>query len=378
MSLPSKCEYLIIGGGIHGLSTAWHLCKKLSSKGQLKEDSVVVIEKTQVGEGATSVACGIVRNNYYQPAMRRLMAHSVDVWNSNAEVLQFRPVGYMQINSQLMHEGMAEVYSQQKEIGYDSTFIEGAADCDKYMKDLLPDWQAQGITSVLHEKNSGYGPNRGANLGFKKLAETAGAKILEGVQATNLVTANGSGAVSAVETNQGTIECTQLVVAAGPWVRTFWEMLDLPKSVKIKQPDGTFTDEIPMWSYMALEEGELDVDPHSYRTSKGTEYPVIHVDTESTLVSNKTGDVIQFKTNAFDKKGNTLKGIPIEYSFTGKSFDKSNTASGLILQDGRFVGDVPGKYILTASFGNASKSNTSQASALQSLNLLHPSTLYPT
>ena len=77
-------------------------------------------------------------------------------------------------------------------------------------------------------------------------------------------------------------------------------MLDLPNSVKIKQPDGTFTDEIPMWSYMALEEGELDVDPHSYRTAKGTEYPVIHVDTESTLVSNKTGDVIhEMKCGAF-------------------------------------------------------------------------------
>ena len=33
MSLPTKCEYLIIGAGIHGLSTAWHLCKKLSKKG---------------------------------------------------------------------------------------------------------------------------------------------------------------------------------------------------------------------------------------------------------------------------------------------------------------------------------------------------------
>ena len=33
MSLPSNCEYLIIGAGIHGLSTAWHLCKKLSKKG---------------------------------------------------------------------------------------------------------------------------------------------------------------------------------------------------------------------------------------------------------------------------------------------------------------------------------------------------------
>jgi glycine/D-amino acid oxidase-like deaminating enzyme len=252
MSLPSNCEYLIIGAGIHGLSTAWHLCKKLSKKGQLKENSVVVLEKTKVGEGATSVACGIVRNNYYQPAMRNLMAHSVNVWNENADALTFRKVGYMQINSQLMHEGMSEVYHQQKEIGYESDFIEGAADCDKYMKEMFPDWQAQGITSVLHEKNSGYGANIGANLGFKKLAESAGAKILEGVEVTNLISSNGSGAVTAVETNQGKVECTQLVVAAGPWVRKFWEILELPNSVQIKQPDGSFTDDIPMWSYMAL------------------------------------------------------------------------------------------------------------------------------
>ena len=63
-----------------------------------------------------------------------------------------------------------------KEIGYDLTFYRGKKD-DKYMKDLLPDWQAQGITSVLHEKNSGYGPNRGANL-FQKLV-TVGAKFLK-------------------------------------------------------------------------------------------------------------------------------------------------------------------------------------------------------
>ena len=89
MSLPTKCDYLIIGAGIHGLSTAWHLCKKLSSKGQLKENSVVVLEKSKVANGASGVACGIVRNNYYQPAMRRLMAHSVNVWNENAEALTY-------------------------------------------------------------------------------------------------------------------------------------------------------------------------------------------------------------------------------------------------------------------------------------------------
>ena len=82
------------------------------------------------------------------------------------------------------------------------------------------------------------------------------------------------------------------MVAAGPWVRNFWEMLDLPKTIKIKKPDGSFTDDLKMWSYMALEEGELDVDPYSYKTAKGTEYPVIHVDTEATLISDKNGHVI--------------------------------------------------------------------------------------
>ena len=70
----------------------------------------------------------------------------------------------------------------------------------------------------------------------------------------------------------------------------------------------------------------------------------------------RTGDVINLKADAFDKRGNLISDIKLKYSFTGKSFDKSNSASGLILQDGRFVGDVPGKYILTASFGNTSKS----------------------
>ena len=31
MSIPSKVEYAIIGAGIHGLSTAWHLAKKLKA-----------------------------------------------------------------------------------------------------------------------------------------------------------------------------------------------------------------------------------------------------------------------------------------------------------------------------------------------------------
>ena len=291
MSLPSKCEYLIIGAGIHGLSTAWHLCKKLSSKGQLKENSVVVIEKTKVANGASGVACGIVRNNYYQPAMRSLMAHSVDVWNENAEALTYKPVGYMQINSQLMHEGMSEVYHQQKEIGFDSEFIEGASDCEKYMKDMLPDWQAQGITSVLHEKKGGYAFNKDSIKALESKANINGVNVHKGVKVTGFKRGSNSNAVTGVVTDQGTIDCDQVVVGAGPWVRDFWNMLELPKTAEIKAKDGK-SHEVEMWKYWFLQEGILGVDADYLRTNEGKQPPVIHVDTDAPLHSDATGKLL--------------------------------------------------------------------------------------
>ena len=85
--------------------------------------------------------------------------------------------------------------------------------------------------------------------------------------------------------------------------------------------------------------------------------PIVNIDLSLQKPERvRTGDVISLKANAFDKKGNLVNDVKLEYSFTGKSFDKSNSASGLMIQDGRFVGDVAGKYILTASFGKISKS----------------------
>ena len=84
--------------------------------------------------------------------------------------------------------------------------------------------------------------------------------------------------------------------------------------------------------------------------------PVSILDLSSKVSNVKTGDVVNFKVKSFDKRGNELNNIPIQFSFTGKSFDKSDSASGLILEDGRFVGDVPGKYIISARVGNVTTS----------------------
>lgn len=85
MSFPKNYKYVIIGTGIHGLSTAWHLAKELKSKKSGSGKDILVVDKSAIGAGASGIACGVVRNNYFQPAMRELMAHSVAIWEEDAE-----------------------------------------------------------------------------------------------------------------------------------------------------------------------------------------------------------------------------------------------------------------------------------------------------
>ena len=156
MSLPSQAEYVIVGAGIHGLSTAWRLAERLTASGESVEGRIVIVDKAdRIAAGATGIACGVVRNNYFQPAMRKLMAHSVSVWESDPEAFSYHANGYMQISCEKMREDVKQIHAEQKAIGYESVFIEGEEESREYMLNLFDDWQAQGITSVLHEKLQG-------------------------------------------------------------------------------------------------------------------------------------------------------------------------------------------------------------------------------
>ena len=183
MSIPRHSAYVIIGAGIHGLSTAYHLAMELKLRGYGSGADILVVDKSGISAGATGIACGVVRNNYYQPAMRELMAHSVSVWESDPETYSYHPVGYMQISSESMHKDIVSIHEQQKSIGYLSTLIEGEKDCTIYMKAIFHDWQAQNITSVLHEVPGGYANNTIAMLGLAAKAEAEGVRIISGVEA---------------------------------------------------------------------------------------------------------------------------------------------------------------------------------------------------
>lgn len=293
MTLPASSKYVIIGAGIHGLSSAFHLAQKLRASGRGSGQDIVVIDKTGIAAGASGIACGVIRNNYYQPAMRELMAHSVGVWESDPEAYSFHPVGYMQISPEPMREQVAEIAAQQRDIGYESVFIEGARASDDYMKGLFHDWQAEGITSVLHEKKGGYANNRPSMLGLAKKAEAQGVTILSGVTVTGFRADSGSGdTIAAVATDQGEIACDYVVVAVGPWVRHLWQMLGLPPAIEVKGSDGTVHRDVGMWIYWSLQEGTLGVDPSLQQTNDGAMPPVIHVDSDAPLRSCIDGSVI--------------------------------------------------------------------------------------
>ncbi len=295
MAFPTQSKYVIVGAGIHGLSTAYHLALGLKAKGKGSGKDIIILDKSGICAGATGIACGVIRNNYFQPAMRELMAHSVKVWESDPEAYSYHPVGYMQISSESMHEDVASIHKSQQAINYQSTFIEGEKDCIKYMQGLFSDWQAQGITSVLHEIPGGYANNTKAMYGLADKIEAEGIRIMSGVTVTGFKQ-DAQGSITSVETDKGDIATDYVVIGSGPWAKQFWDMLEMPKTISIKNPDtGEMTNDVPMWVYWSLQEGTLGVDPKLQITNDGKMPPVIHVDTDAPLYSDTDGSLITDK-----------------------------------------------------------------------------------
>jgi methylglutamate dehydrogenase subunit A len=261
-------KHLVIGAGVHGLSTAWHLAED--------GEEVLVVDKAGIAAGASGIACGVIRNNYVQPAMSELIAACVEIWESDPEAFHYHGSGYLALGDGAQEEDLTAVAERHERIGYESEVILGEADVAAHMRGLFPDWRAPGLTVCLHEHRGGFAFNRDSMLGLAAKARAAGAEIAEGVEVTGFEL-DGSGAVTRVETSTGPIAVEQVVVAVGPWVPRLWELLGLPRRLEVAG------EEREMWTYWYLQEGEVDVDPGLFVTADGSVPPILHVDSHAPL-----------------------------------------------------------------------------------------------
>jgi glycine/D-amino acid oxidase-like deaminating enzyme len=265
---------LVVGAGVHGLSTAWHIAQK--------GERVLVVDKDRVAAGASGIACGVVRNNYFQPAMSELMAACVEIWESDPGAFHYHGSGYIALGPAAQEPDLVEVFERHQRIGYDSELVTGEAAVAEHMRELYPDWRAQGLTVCLHEHRGGFAFNRESMLGLAEKARAAGAEIVEGVEVTGFER-DGAGAVTVVHTSAGDVAVEQVVIAVGPWIPQLWAMLGLPPSLDVHQPDGGVARDRPMWTYWYLQEGEAAFDPGEFVTADGSPSPVLHVDSDAPL-----------------------------------------------------------------------------------------------
>ncbi len=324
--LPSSAQVVVVGAGVHGLSTALHLAELRGSG-----DGIVVLDKQRVGAGASGISGGIVRNFYLSAAMNEIVRRSVEIFELDPSLFGFRQVGYVAVVPEAQAEELERIAEQHTEVGYASTLVQGADPVRAHMESIFPDWRAHGSIALLHEKRSGWADPTATLAALEGMTRASGVDIVEGVAVVGFERAGNS--VSAVETNAGRIDCDVVALAPGPWARDFVELLEL-------------ADELP-FHYWQVREGEY---VHA-GAALDARSPVVHLDADEPVAGLPDSWGIYFRPGL--GRGAAIGALPLpldaeceldpygpshpELGLTTREFDESLT-NAMSWALGRFEG----------------------------------------
>ena len=274
--------HLIVGGGVNGLSVAARLAERLGGEGRVE-----VLEKGRIGGGASGIAGGIVRNYYRSPAITELIRRSVELFEAEPEAYGFRQVGYVAAVPERQADDLVAIHRHHEAAGYESELVTGPERCREYLTFTWPDWEAP-VAAVLHERRAGWADAMQTVRRLAERARVAGAVVSEGVEVTG-IERDGDRVVAAL-TSRGRVACERLILAPGPWVDEAWRMLGLEPRLEVAAGDGTETR--PLTSYLKAQEGEFQISGVGLAGRAGSEPPVVHLDQEGPLRSDRDGRVL--------------------------------------------------------------------------------------
>ncbi len=211
MDLPTHARIVVIGGGVIGCSVAYHLAHMGCS-------DVVLLERDRLTSGTTWHAAGlIVTFGSTSETSTELRKYSRDLYaRLEAETGQatgFRPCGFIEVATDADRlEEYRRVAAFDRHCGIDVHEL-----LPREVRALFPLARIDDVLAGFYVKEDGRANPVDVTMALAKGARMKGARIVEGVAVTKVLTQRG--AVAGVETTHGTIRCETVVNCAGMWAR---------------------------------------------------------------------------------------------------------------------------------------------------------------
>jgi glycine/D-amino acid oxidase-like deaminating enzyme len=205
--MTRTADVVVIGGGVNGTSTAFHLAL-------LGVRNVVLLERRQLAAGATGKSGALVRMHYTNEPESRLAFESLKVFRNFGEIVGgdcgFEGVGFVQIVGHAHADALRRNVERQRAIGIDTRVVAPAD-----LGAILPGVETRDVGAAAWEPDSGFADPSATAFAFAEGARRRGAAIETGVEVQRIVVAGGR--VQGVDTAAGRIEAPVVVVAAGAW-----------------------------------------------------------------------------------------------------------------------------------------------------------------
>jgi len=216
-------DVIIVGGGGHGLATAYYLAKEFGVR------NVAVLEKGYLGSGNVGRNTTIVRSNYMLPGNEPFYEFSLKLWEGLERELNYNVMFSQRGIINLYHnDGQRDQYIRRG----NAMMMEGVAaelldreTLRKMMPFLNFDHARFPIMGGLLQRRAGTARHDAVAWGFARGADRLGVDLIQNCEVTGIRRENG--AVTGVETTKGFIGCNKLALAAAGNTTTVGRMADL-------------------------------------------------------------------------------------------------------------------------------------------------------
>jgi len=200
-------DAIVVGGGVNGLSVAYHLA--LMGLGR-----VVLVERRHLAAGATGKSGALVRTHYTNEPETRLAYESLKVFAHWDDVIGgdcgFQPVGLLVLVPERLKGHLEANVAMHQRVGVSARIVsrEEAAELDPAL------WCGD-TDAIAYEPESGYADPNLTAYAFARAAQGRGVELRLETTVTALRTRGAR--VEGVRTSHGDIEAPVVVVAAGAW-----------------------------------------------------------------------------------------------------------------------------------------------------------------